>query len=140
MLIGAAVAYHEYFKFFMCTNQMASRQAQIQEDTYFRVMRILQEKPDSTQRELAEKLGLSVGGLNYCIKALMDKGWVKMQNFQNSKNKFKYVYLLTPQGINERVALTSRFLDRKMQEYEALKAEIESLRHVSDKQDTSKAS
>jgi len=106
---------------------MTSRQAQIQEDTYFRVMRILQESPDLTQRELAEKLGVSVGGLNYCLKALMDKGWVKMQNFQNSKNKFKYVYLLTPQGIAERVALTSRFLDRKMQEYEALKAEIESL-------------
>ena len=106
---------------------MTSRQAQIQEDTYFRVMRILQENPDLTQRELAEKLGVSVGGLNYCLKALMDKGWVKMQNFQNSKNKFKYVYLLTPQGIAERVTLTSRFLDRKMQEYEALKAEIESL-------------
>ena len=106
---------------------MTSRQAQIQEDTYFRVMRILQENPDLTQRELAEKLGVSVGGLNYCLKALMDKGWVKMQNFQNSKNKFKYVYLLTPQGIVERVALTSRFLDRKMQEYEALKSEIESL-------------
>ena len=106
---------------------MTSRQAQIQEDTYFRVMRILQENPDLTQRELAEKLGVSVGGLNYCLKALMDKGWVKMQNFQNSKNKFKYVYLLTPQGIAERVALTSRFLDRKMQEYESLKAEIESL-------------
>jgi EPS-associated MarR family transcriptional regulator len=106
---------------------MTSRQAQIQEDTYFRVMRLLQENPDLTQRELAEKLGVSVGGLNYCLKALMDKGWVKMQNFQNSKNKFKYVYLLTPQGIAERVALTSRFLDRKMQEYEALKAEIESL-------------
>ena len=106
---------------------MISRQAQIQEDTYFRVMRILQENPDLTQRELAEKLGVSVGGLNYCLKALTDKGWVKMQNFQNSKNKFKYVYLLTPQGIAERVALTGRFLDRKMQEYEALKAEIESL-------------
>jgi len=106
---------------------MTSRQAQIQEDTYFRVMRILQENPDLTQRELAEKLGVSIGGLNYCLKALMDKGWVKMQNFQNSKNKFKYVYLLTPQGIAERLALTSRFLDRKMQEYEALKAEIESL-------------
>jgi EPS-associated MarR family transcriptional regulator len=106
---------------------MTSRRAQIQEDTYFRVMRILQENPDLTQRELAEKLGVSVGGLNYCLKALMDKGWVKMQNFQNSKNKFKYVYLLTPQGIAERVALTSRFLDRKMQEYAALKAEIESL-------------
>jgi len=106
---------------------MTSRQAQIQEDTYFRVMRILQENPDLTQRELAEKQGVSLGGLNYCLKALMDKGWVKMQNFQNSKNKFKYVYLLTPQGIAEKVALTSRFLERKMQEYETLKAEIASL-------------
>jgi EPS-associated MarR family transcriptional regulator len=122
---------------------MTSRQAQIQEDTYFRVMRILQENPDLTQRELAEKLGVSVGGLNYCLKALMDKGWVKMQNFQNSKNKFKYVYLLTPQGIAERVALTGRFLDRKMQEYEALKAEIESLHQdvqQAGKQDSLKAS
>ena len=106
---------------------MTSRQAKIQEDTHFRIMRILQENPDLTQRELAEKLGVSVGGLNYCLKALMEKGWLKMQNFQNSKNKFKYVYLLTPQGIAEKVALTSRFLDRKMQEYETLKAEIESL-------------
>ena len=122
---------------------MTSRQAQIQEDTYFRVMRILQENPDLTQRELAEKLGVSVGGLNYCLKALMDKGWVKMQNFQNSKNKFKYVYLLTPQGIAERVALTSRFLDRKMQEYEALKAEIESLHQdvqIAGKADSLRAS
>ena len=122
---------------------MTSRQAQMQEDTYFRVMRILQENPDLTQRELAEKLGVSVGGLNYCLKALMDKGWVKMQNFQNSKNKFKYVYLLTPQGIAERVALTSRFLDRKMQEYEALNAEIESLHQdvqSAGKKDSLKAS
>jgi DNA-binding MarR family transcriptional regulator len=67
---------------------MTSRQAQIQEDTYFRVMRILQENPDHTQRELAEKMGVSVGGLNCCLKALMDKGLVKMQNFQNSKSMF----------------------------------------------------
>jgi EPS-associated MarR family transcriptional regulator len=122
---------------------MTSRQAQIQEDTYFRVMRILQENPDLTQRELAEKLGVSVGGLNYCLNALMDKGWVKMQNFQNSKNKFKYVYLLTPQGIAEKVALTSRFLDRKMQEYETLKAEIDSLHQdvkSAGKKDTFKVS
>ena len=122
---------------------MTSRQAQIQEDTYFRVMRILQENPDLTQRELAEKLGVSVGGLNYCLKALMDKGWVKMQNFQNSKNKFKYVYLLTPQGIAEKVALTSRFLERKMLEYETLIAEIESLHQdvqSAGKKDTLKAS
>ena len=121
---------------------LTSRQAQIQEDTYFRVMRILQENPDLTQRELAEKLGVSVGGLNYCLNALMDKGWVKMQNFQNSKNKFKYVYLLTPQGIAEKVELTSRFLERKMREYETLKAEIESLHQEvqsAGKKDTLKA-
>ena len=69
---------------------MTSRQANIQEDTHFRIMRILQENPDLTQRELAEKLGMSVGGLNYCLNALIDKGLVKMQNFSNSKNKFKY--------------------------------------------------
>ena len=111
---------------------MTSRQAQIQEDTNFRVLSILQENPDLTQRELAEKLGVSVGGLNYCLSALIDKGWVKMQNFHQSKNKFKYVYLLTPQGMSERMALTSRFLQRKKAEYEALKAEIESLSIESD--------
>jgi EPS-associated MarR family transcriptional regulator len=111
---------------------MTSRQAQIQEDTNFRVLRILQENPDLTQRELAEKLGVSVGGLNYCLNALIDKGWVKMQNFHQSKNKFKYVYLLTPQGMSERIALTNRFLQRKKAEYEALKAEIESLSIESD--------
>ena len=81
--------------------------------------------------------------MNYCLNALMDKGWVKMQNFQNSKNKFKYVYLLTPQGIAEKVALTSRFLERKMLEYETLKAEIESLHQdvqQASKKDTLKAS
>ena len=88
----------------------------------------MQENPDLTQRELAEKLGMSVGGLNYCLNALIDKGLVKMQNFCNSKNKFKYVYLLTPLGIAEKVALTTRFLSRKMEEYEALKLEIEALK------------
>jgi len=107
---------------------MTVKQAQTQEDTHFRIMRILQENPDLTQRELADRLGMSVSGLNYCLKALIEKGFVKMGNFQKSKNKFKYVYLLTPQGIAEKVALTSRFLKRKMDEYEALKVEIETLR------------
>ena len=106
---------------------MTSRPAKIQEDTHFRIMRVLQENPDLTQRELAEKVGMSVGGLNYCLNALIDKGLVKMQNFSNSKNKFKYVYLLTPMGIAEKVALTTGFLSRKMEEYEALKLEIRSL-------------
>jgi EPS-associated MarR family transcriptional regulator len=107
---------------------MTSRQVQIEEETHFRIMRILQDNPDLTQRELAEKLNMSVGGLNYCLNALIDKGFVKMQNFQNSKNKFKYVYLLTPQGIAEKVKLTSRFLKCKMEEYEALKVEIEAIK------------
>lgn len=106
---------------------MTSRQAKIQEDTYFRVMRLLEENPDLTQRELAEKLGVSVGGLNYCLKALMEKGWVKAQNFANSKNKFGYIYVLTPRGVAEKTLLTAGFLRRKMEEYEALRAEIETL-------------
>ena len=107
---------------------MTSRQANQQEDTYFRVMRILHDSPDITQRELAEKLGVSVSGLNYCLKALIDKGWVKIQNFSNNKNKLGYSYLLTPAGIMQKASLTSRFLQRKMQEYEALKFEIKQLK------------
>jgi EPS-associated MarR family transcriptional regulator len=112
---------------------MTSRQAKIQEDTYFRTMRILQENPDLTQRELAEKLGISVGGLNYCLKALIEKGLVKMKNFANSKNKFGYVYVLTPTGMAEKAAITHHFLHRKMGEYEALKAEIQALRSEIEK-------
>ena len=108
---------------------MTSRQAKIQEDTHFRIMRILQENPDITQRELADNLGMSVGGLNYCLKALMEKGLVKMKNFAKSKNKFGYIYVLTPDGISEKAAITQRFLQRKMAEYEALKVEIETLRN-----------
>jgi EPS-associated MarR family transcriptional regulator len=107
---------------------MTSRQAKIQEDTHFRIMRILQENPDLTQRELAEKLGISLGGLNYCLKELMKKGMVKMENFANSKNKFGYVYVLTPSGMAEKGAVTHRYLQRKMDEFEALKAEIEDLK------------
>ena len=103
---------------------MASRQANQQEDTYYRVLRILNENPDITQRELAQKLELSVSGLNYCLKALVEKGLVKMQNFSSSKNKLGYMYLLTPAGLAEKALLTSRFLKRKMHEYEELKKEI----------------
>jgi EPS-associated MarR family transcriptional regulator len=107
---------------------MTSQQAKRQEDTHFQMMRILQENPDLTQRELAERLGVSVSGLNYCLKALMAKGWVKVQNFSHSKNKFGYVYMLTPRGLVEKAALTGVFLQRKMDEYETLKKEIEALK------------
>ena len=107
---------------------MTSRRSQLQEDTYFRVLRILQDRPDVTQRELAKLLGVSTSGMNYCLNALIDKGWVKVQNFSESRNKFGYVYLLTPSGVAEKAALTGRFLRRKLMEYEAMKTEIESLR------------
>lgn len=106
---------------------MTSRRSLLQEDTYFRVLRMLQANPDMTQREIAEKLGISTSGLNYCLKALIDKGLVKVQNFSQSKNKFGYIYVLTPQGIAEKAMMTSRFLQRKMHEYEALKAEVDAL-------------
>jgi EPS-associated MarR family transcriptional regulator len=92
-------------------------------------LRALVERGKQAERELAQELGVSVGSLNYCLKALIDKGWVKMQNFSQSKNKFGYVYILTPTGMAEKAALTSRFLKRKMSEYEALKAEIDALQN-----------
>ena len=117
---------------------MTSRQAKLQEDTYFRIMRLLQANPDLTQRELAEKLGVSVSGLNYCLRALIEKGWIKMQNFSSSKNKFGYVYILTSRGIAQKAVLAGQFLRRKLEEYEALKAEIEVL-HIENGQDGKRA-
>lgn len=108
--------------------QQSSRQSKIQEDTYVRVMRILQEDPDITQRQLAQKLGISLGGANYCLKALMEKGWVKMKNFAQSKNKFGYVYVLTQDGLREKALLTQRFLKRKIEEFEALEQELKILK------------
>ena len=106
---------------------MTSRRALLQEDTNYRVLRLLQANPDMTQRELADQLGISTSGLNYCLKALIDKGWVKVQNFSQSKNKFGYMYVLTPQGLAHKAMLTGRFLKRKLEEYEALHQEIEAL-------------
>ena len=106
---------------------MAERRSKQQEDSNFWVLKLLQENPDMTQRELAKALGISLGGVNYCLKALMDKGWVKMQNFSANERKLSYAYLLTPAGISEKLALTARFLKRKIQEYEDLRAEIEAL-------------
>lgn len=107
---------------------MPSSHAQQLEDLNFRVLKLLDEKPDMTQRQLAEQLGISHGKVNYCLKALIDKGWIKLTNFKNSQHKFNYAYLLTPAGIAEKTALTGRFLKRKMAEYEALQAEIRELR------------
>jgi len=104
-----------------------TRQTRQQEDTRFRLMQILHANPDISQRDMAKALGISYGGVNYCLNALMAKGLVKVQNFSQSPNKFGYVYLLTPAGMAEKMALTGSFLKRKMDEYEALKVEIEAL-------------
>lgn len=98
-----------------------------QDDTRYRVLRLLQEKPYLTQREIADELGISLGGVNYCLRALVDKGMVKLHNFRNSQNKIGYIYLLTPQGISEKLHLTEAFLKRKMREYARLKLEITAL-------------
>jgi EPS-associated MarR family transcriptional regulator len=106
---------------------MASKHPEEVEDLHFRVLKLLQDNPDLSQRDLARLLGVSNGKLHYCMKALIAKGLVKLSNFANSKHHLGYAYLLTPAGIAEKGSLTSRFLKRKMQEYEALHAEIAAL-------------
>jgi EPS-associated MarR family transcriptional regulator len=93
----------------------------------FRVMRAIAQNPNLSQRDLARDLGVSLGGVNYCIKALIDKGAVKVENFRASDNKMRYAYVLTPEGMSEKARMTGRFLQRKMREYEALKTEIDGL-------------
>jgi EPS-associated MarR family transcriptional regulator len=106
---------------------MASKHTEHVEDLHFRVLRLLQEHPDLSQRELAGKLGVSNGKLHYCLNALIEKGLVKLGNFANSKHHLGYAYLLTPKGIAQKARMTGDFLRRKMAEYEALQAEIAAL-------------
>jgi EPS-associated MarR family transcriptional regulator len=96
-------------------------------DLHFRILHLLEDNPDISQREIAHKLGISLGGANYCLKALVDIGHIKIHNFNKNPKKIGYFYLLTPKGISEKVSLTSGFLKRKMAEYHALKKEIDSL-------------
>ena len=91
---------------------------------HFDILRKLQKKPNSTQRELAEELGFSLGKLNYCLKALQQKGLVKIENFKKNPNKINYFYVLTPAGIAEKTKLTINFMKRKMKEYDELKKEL----------------
>lgn len=98
------------------------------QDTHLQLLRLLEDNPRVSQRELAQSLGISLGKANYCLRALIGKGLVKARNFRDSDNKRAYLYVLTPQGIEARARLTARFLARKISEYESLKAEIEQLR------------
>ena len=92
---------------------------------HFDVLRKIQKKPKSTQRELAEELGFSLGKLNYCLKSLQIKGLVKIQNFKKNPNKLNYIYVLTPQGISQKTKLTINFMKRKMKEYDELRKELD---------------
>ena len=98
-----------------------------QEELRLRVMRVLEDNPQATQRQIASELGVSLGGVNYCLKALVDRGLVKLENFVKSNNKMGYAYFLTPDGITEKVIITKKFLKQKINEYEQLKKEIEAM-------------
>jgi len=106
----------------------AAQQLKPQEDTHLQVLRLLEHNPHMSQRELAQALGVSLGKTNFCIQALLQKGLIKLANFNNSRHKLAYSYLLTPKGISEKSAITARFLKRKIAEYELLTSEIEALK------------
>ncbi len=96
------------------------------EQDHFEVLRRIKDNPQTSQRELANELGFSLGKLNYCLKALQNKGLVKLQNFQKQSNKISYLrYIITPKGISERTKLTIKFMEKKMKEYDELKKELE---------------
>ena len=92
---------------------------------HFNVMRKIDKQPQSSQRDLAEELGFSLGKLNYCLKKLKEKGLIKIRNFEKNPNKLNYIYILTPKGITEKTKLTVSFMKRKMEEYEELKKELD---------------
>jgi len=97
----------------------------LNDDDHFNTLRKIEKNPQSTQRALANELGFSLGKLNYCLKALQDKGLVKINNFKKSKKKLNYIYVLTPKGLSAKTKLTLKFMERKMNEYDELKKEIE---------------
>ena len=103
------------------------------EEISYQVIKLIEQDPEISQRELSKELGVSLGKVNYCLRALIDKGWVKAKNFKNSQNRMAYRSLLTPQGLQKKSALTVIFLKRKLVEHEELQREIESLRDEVEK-------
>ena len=101
----------------------------LDESTRYRLLKLLEANPELSQRELAKQLGISLGKVNFCLSALIEKGLLKASNFRNNKNKPAYMYLLTPAGVEEKARVTIRYLKLKMQEYENLRTEIDELRH-----------
>lgn len=105
----------------------------LREDIRFRILRLLETNPNLSQRAISRQLGVSLGSTNYCLNALIEKGQIKIQNFRASDNKLRYSYILTPHGVAAKIALTRRFLNRKLAEYAALKAEIEAIESELDR-------
>ncbi|MBX3721904.1 MAG: MarR family EPS-associated transcriptional regulator [Turneriella sp.] len=101
-----------------------------------KLFKAIAEHPQINQRDLSRTLGISLGKANYCLRALMEKGWVKVQNFKNNKNKLSYAYLLTPSGIEQKASVTLRYLKRKMEEYDQLKSAVEELQKEVKMQET----
>jgi EPS-associated MarR family transcriptional regulator len=99
----------------------------------YRILKLLEANPQASQREIARELGISLGKVNYCLKALIERGWVKANNFRHNEQKRAYLYLLTPKGIKEKAKVTIRFLKRKLGEYESLKRELAELQLDADK-------
>lgn len=93
-----------------------------------RIFKVIQANPAINQRELSQALGISLGKANYCLKSLIAKGWVKVNNFRNNRNKLAYAYILTPAGLEEKASVTIRYLKRKMREYDELKQAVEELK------------
>ena len=108
-------------------HHMTTRRQIANDDTLFWTLKLLQENPGVSQRSLAKEVGINVSSINFCLKALVEKGWIKMGNFSKNPDKLSYTYLLTPTGVAEKAVLTQRFLQRKMAEYEKLRGEIEAL-------------
>jgi len=102
------------------------------ENTHYGLLKTLEDNPGLSQRDMAKRLGVSLGKVNFCLNALVAKGLLKVNNFRNSDNKLAYAYLLTPHGVEEKARMTVRFLKYKMQEYERLRAEIEALKHEAE--------
>lgn len=113
---------------FECVQPLNKSEAPaITDEIRYRLLSFLNEHPEASQREVAQQLGVSVGKVNYCLRALIEKGLLKMRNFRGSKNKRAYAYVLTPRGVEEKVNVAVRFLKRKTEEYDALSTEIERL-------------
>ena len=108
----------------------------LDEATHYSLLKTLEENPGLSQRSLAQHLGVSLGKVNFCLNALIEKGSVKVNNFRNSDNKLAYAYLLTPRGIEEKARITVQFLKRKMQDYERLRQEIEELQREAAQTET----